>query len=147
MWRKSVLISLLIRSLVPFVLPCGCYFTWLAPSALCITLFLQAKVLINKRSEISVALHVSFAGATGTVLRKNQYPSTDSEFTFGSFLVKSCLWPYYFGEIICFIVLQCKSSQIFMSTLSYEREGLACPCDVHADLLLVVVTAVAKCLL
>lgn len=103
---------------MPFVLPCGCYFTWLAPSALCITLFLQAKVLINKRSEISVALHVSFAGNTGTVLRKNQYPSTDPEFTFGSFLVKSCLWPYYFGEIICFIVLQCTSSQIFMNTLS-----------------------------
>ena len=34
-----------------------------------------------------------------------------------------------------------------MNALSYEREGLARPCDVHADLLLVVVTAVAKFLL
>ena len=42
-----MLISVLIRSLVAFVRPCRCYFTWLAPSALCITVFLQAEVLFN----------------------------------------------------------------------------------------------------
>lgn len=42
-----MLISVLIRSLVAFVRPCRSYFTWLAPSALCITVFLQAEFLFN----------------------------------------------------------------------------------------------------
>lgn len=47
LWRKSVLIFVLIRSLAAFVRPCRSYFTWIAPSALCITVFLQAEFLFH----------------------------------------------------------------------------------------------------
>ena len=85
LWRKSVLISVLIRSLVAFVRPYRCYFTWLAPSALCITVFLQAEVLFNIEVQDFCGPDCVIAEATGRVMRKSQYNSTDSEFTFGSF--------------------------------------------------------------
>lgn len=110
LWRKPVLISVLIRSLVPFVVLCGNSFPWLA-GFFCslITLFLQAKILISIEIQDFCSPAVSFGEATGTVvmIRKNQHSSTDSEFTFESILIKCCLWGY-FGKIICFIVLQRK---------------------------------------
>lgn len=122
-WRKSVLISVLIRSLGPFVLLCGDYFPWFVPSALWTTSFVQAKTLYQDGDpRFSIVLPVSFAKATGTVIRKIRIPSMDSDFASGSFLIESWLWGGCFGKIICSIVLQRDCQRILMSCLLCERE-------------------------
>lgn len=105
-----MLISVLIRSLVPFVVLCGSSFPWLA-GFFCPLNYLVSpgKNSYQYRNSRFLYPAVSFGEATGTVvmIRKNQHSSTNSEFTFESILIKCSLWGY-FGKIICFIVLQRK---------------------------------------
>lgn len=96
LWRKSVLISILIRSLVPFILSMGITSLGLLLLLSELPHFSRQKLLSTERSKISVVQPVSFVDTPGTVIRKINVPLLILTLPLDLFLIESYFWVFFF---------------------------------------------------